>query len=233
MRFFVLSLCLFSFNLCCVSSNISNMLVYDPILEPSKSVVKLTSKHVESGQMIATGFAVDHYSIVTAAHYCTAISFGKITGEFPFDIEAFVSVKDGRLLKVGDFKVKYFDNGQDLCLIYSDEPHGLKPVFITKNLTEVRDEVVVIGAPTGFFPVETSGRVIEPKSNIDDEFLRGRLLIGASIYKGNSGGPVFNLDGEVVGVVIAGHQLVQHLAIATTSEELLKFLGIALEDGKQ
>lgn len=68
----------------------------------------------------------------------------------------------------------------------------------------IGDQVIVIGAPYGYERTlsvgHISGRLL--KDNIPEGFAKMELLqTDASINRGNSGGPMFNMDGEVVGIV--------------------------------
>lgn len=82
------------------------------------------------------------------------------------------------------------------------EPHGkLAPVkFGDSDNIRVGDWVVAIGNPFGFGGTVTAGIISARGRDINagpyDDFLQ----TDASINRGNSGGPMFNLDGEVIGI---------------------------------
>jgi len=72
------------------------------------------------------------------------------------------------------------------------------------DLANIGDDVIVIGAPYGIERSlsvgHLSGRHL--KESISDGFSKMELLqTDAAINKGNSGGPMFNMNGEVVGIV--------------------------------
>ncbi len=72
------------------------------------------------------------------------------------------------------------------------------------DLANIGDDVIVIGAPYGIERSlsvgHLSGRHL--KESISDGFSNMELLqTDAAINKGNSGGPMFNLNGEVIGIV--------------------------------
>jgi S1-C subfamily serine protease len=69
---------------------------------------------------------------------------------------------------------------------------------------DVGDEVFVVGAPYGLSYTLTAGHVSGRHSGdnrISDSALREFLQTDAAINQGNSGGPMFNLNGEVIGIV--------------------------------
>lgn len=82
------------------------------------------------------------------------------------------------------------------------EPHSkLAPVkFGNSDVLRVGDWVLAIGNPFGFGGTVTAGIISARGRDINagpyDDFLQS----DASINRGNSGGPMFNLDGEVIGI---------------------------------
>src|SRR5512147_789540 len=82
------------------------------------------------------------------------------------------------------------------------EPHGkLAPVkFGDSDVVRVGDWILAIGNPFGFGGTVTTGIISARGRDIQagpyDDFLQ----TDASINRGNSGGPTFNLDGEVIGI---------------------------------
>jgi serine protease Do len=104
---------------------------------------------------------------------------------------------DGRSI---DAKVVGTDPKTDLALLKVNEGGTYPYVRIAGKAPRVGDWVVAIGNPFGLGGTVTSGIVSARGRDIGagpyDDFLQ----IDAPINKGNSGGPTFNLLGEVVGV---------------------------------
>jgi serine protease Do len=96
------------------------------------------------------------------------------------------------------------DSKTDLALlrIVGDPPAGGFPSVTFANSDEVRvgDWVIAIGNPFGLGSTVTAGIVSARSRDIRagpyDDFLQ----VDAPINRGNSGGPSFNLNGEVIGI---------------------------------
>ena len=94
----------------------------------------------------------------------------------------------------------------DVALLeLEEEPTGIAPIKLgDSDKVEVGQEVFVIGAPYGLSYTLTvghiSGRIQEKETTSVFTDLE-RFQTDAAINQGNSGGPLFNLQGEVVGIV--------------------------------
>ncbi len=108
-----------------------------------------------------------------------------------------VTLDDGRTL---DAKVIGKDSKTDIALLKINEAGSYPYVQFGKAAPRVGDWVVAIGNPFGLGGTVTAGIVSARGRDIGagpyDDFLQ----IDAPINKGNSGGPTFNVNGEVVGV---------------------------------
>ncbi len=108
-----------------------------------------------------------------------------------------VTLDDGRTL---DAKVIGKDAKTDVALLKIKDGGNFPYVQFGKSAPQVGDWVVAIGNPFGLGGTVTAGIVSARGRDIGagpyDDFLQ----IDAPINKGNSGGPTFNVNGEVVGV---------------------------------
>ncbi len=100
------------------------------------------------------------------------------------------------------------DKMTDLAVLKIDYKGSLPYVkFGDSNLLRVGDPLIVIGNPFGLGGTVTCGIVSNKSRNIDldsdSNVLGGFIQTDAAINKGNSGGPMFNMSGEVVGVNFA------------------------------
>jgi serine protease Do len=96
--------------------------------------------------------------------------------------------------------------GNDLALLKIDAGHPLPPVKVG-NSDELRlgDRVLAIGNPLGLNSSVSAGVISGLRRHINSGILAQNALgefiqTDASINHGNSGGPLFNMKGEIVGV---------------------------------
>jgi serine protease Do len=93
------------------------------------------------------------------------------------------------------------DSKTDLALLKVDAGHDLPYVsFGDSDKAEVGDWVVAVGNPFGLGGSVTSGIVSARGRNLQSGPFDDFLQIDAAINRGNSGGPTFNLAGEVIGI---------------------------------
>ena len=100
------------------------------------------------------------------------------------------------------------DKVTDLAVLKVDYKGSLPYLkFGDSNTLRVGDPLIVIGNPFGLGGTVTCGIVSNKSRNIDmdpnSNILGGFIQTDAAINKGNSGGPMFNIAGEVVGVNFA------------------------------
>ncbi len=102
-----------------------------------------------------------------------------------------------------EYKAKVIgkDPYMDLAVLQIESDEKFKPVsFGDSDKARIGDWVVAIGNPFGFGGTVTSGIISSRNRDIGltryDDFIQ----TDASINQGNSGGPLFNLDGEVIGI---------------------------------
>jgi len=93
------------------------------------------------------------------------------------------------------------DPYMDLAVLQIVSDEKFTPVtFGNSDKARVGDWVIAIGNPFGFGGTVTSGIISSRNRDIGltryDDFIQ----TDASINQGNSGGPLFNLDGEVIGI---------------------------------
>jgi serine protease Do len=127
----------------------------------------------------------------------------------------------------------------DLALIRVDAT-GLVPATIGNSSTiEVGETAIAIGSPLGEYTdtvtkgiVSALGRDIEVADETSRSIvaLTGLIQTDAAINEGNSGGPLLNADGEVIGINTAMASSAEGLGFATpinAAAELLETAGAA------
>jgi serine protease Do len=141
---------------------------------------------------LGSGFVISRDGLImTAAHVVQVAD------------EVMVQFLDGTQ---ADAKVMGVDKTADVALLKLENPP--RKLFVAKlgNSDEVKigDQVFVVGAPHGLFHTLTVGYISGRRrpGNLSDELLPIEFLqTDAAINTGNSGGPMFNQNGEVIGIV--------------------------------
>ena len=109
-----------------------------------------------------------------------------------------VTLTDGRKF---DAKLVGRDEKTDLALLKIDAEKALPFVtFGNSDKARVGDSVMAVGNPFGLGGTVTSGIISARQRDIHAGPYDNFLQIDASINRGNSGGPAFNMNGEVIGV---------------------------------
>ena len=107
-----------------------------------------------------------------------------------------------RLIDKREFKAKVIgaDKRTDVALI-KIEASGLPVVKLgDPNKLKVGEWVLAIGSPFGFDNTVTAGIVSGKARSLPQENLVPFIQTDAAVNPGNSGGPLFNMRGEVVGI---------------------------------
>ena len=136
---------------------------------------------------LGSGFIIDKKGIVVTNNHVI---------EGAEDI--FVSVNGSKEYKA---KIIGADPYMDLAVLEIDSDEEFIPVnFGNSDKARIGDWVMAIGNPFGFGGTVTAGIISSRNRDIGltryDDFIQ----TDASINQGNSGGPLFNLDGEVIGI---------------------------------
>ncbi len=114
-----------------------------------------------------------------------------------------VVLKDGTKVLA---KNRRIDRTSDVALIELSRPVTHLPVAKLGDSDKMRigDEIFIIGSPLGLAHSVSkgiiSGKHTEPNQTIPEPAMEF-FQTDAAINKGNSGGPMFNMQGEVIGIV--------------------------------
>jgi serine protease Do len=104
---------------------------------------------------------------------------------------------DGKTLTA---KVVGTDPRTDLALLKVNEPGNYRFVQLDPAKPRIGDWVMAVGNPFGLGGTVTAGIVSAQGRDIGSGPYDDFIQIDAAVNRGNSGGPTFNLKGEVVGV---------------------------------
>jgi serine protease Do len=175
-----------------------------------------------------TGFYINRDYLVTAAHVVEGCTRMELTDQTPIEVIRSEPELDLAVLKVpGDVAVLFEPGESDVWLEISPELNA-----------KLGETVTALGFPyLGRFGqglTVTGGNVSAlPGGTFGDS----QIMISAPVQPGNSGGPLLNGDGEVIGVVVARIDdiivleetgtLPQNMNFAVTNQELNDFLARA------
>lgn len=113
--------------------------------------------------------------------------------------EIIINFVDGSKLKVD--KIIGRDPKSDIALLKVTPKKPLKSVPLGASAKmQVGDWVLAIGNPFGLGGSVTLGIISAKQRDINSGPYDDYLQTDAAINKGNSGGPLFNMDGEVIGI---------------------------------
>jgi serine protease Do len=136
---------------------------------------------------LGSGFVIDATGIV--------ITNNHVVGDAN---DIMVIFTDGRKLKA---EVIGKDPKVDVAVLRVKSDKPLKTVkFGDSDKMRVGDGVMAVGNPFGLGETVTAGIVSARNRNIESGPYDNFIQTDASINKGNSGGPLFNMAGEVIGI---------------------------------
>jgi serine protease Do len=137
-------------------------------------------------------------------------------------------VKDDRQLRkviYREVKIIAVDPFNDLAVLRIEpkpEDGEITPVvFAPTELVQAGERVFVIGSPLGLERTVTEGIVSQPARNFESKLY---IQVDAAVNPGNSGGPLFNRRGQVIGVCNMGAVFFQGLNFAIPSRNVLYLL---------
>jgi serine protease Do len=107
-----------------------------------------------------------------------------------------------RLTDKREFKAKVLgrDKMTDVAVLKIDARNLPSVKIGNPDATRVGEWVVAIGAPYGFDNTVTSGIVSAKARSLPGDAAVGFIQTDAAVNPGNSGGPLFNMKGEVIGI---------------------------------
>lgn len=160
-----------------------------------------------------TGFALCNGYIATNYHVidnATSISITGINGDFSIDYSAVVVASD----KTNDLAI--------LKLSDASSPNfGPIPYSVTASTSDVGEDIFVLGYPlttTMGDEIKLTTGVISSKTGFQGDI--ALYQISAPIQPGNSGGPLFDKNGNVIGIVSAKHTGAENVGYAIKASYL-------------
>jgi len=176
--------------------------------EVSPSVVVIVANSPQ-GRSQGSGFVVDSDGVI-------ATNFHVVGGAD--DIE--VKFRDGRSYPVTE--IIDYDVIRDICIL-KIEAYGLTTASLgNSNYLQPGSKVLVIGAPLGLEYSITEG-LYSGKRKFSDQ---NSLQFSAPISPGNSGGPLLDLSGKVVGITTFIKPEGQNVNFAIPINDAKRFFGV-------
>lgn len=167
----------------------------------------------EAQEWSGTGFALNNGYVVTNYHVvedAKSINISGINGDFNDSYTASVvatdKINDLAIIRVSDSRFNGF---------------GTLPYAIDMNQAEVGDDVFVLGYPltqTMGDEIKLTNGIISSRTGFQGDV--SLYQMSAPIQPGNSGGPMFNSKGNVVGIVCAHHKGTENVGYAIKTSYL-------------
>lgn len=165
-------------------------------LDPSVVTIEVVEYKVKDRQLTSTGglgsgvIINKEGFIITASHVVESAN------------EISVKLKDGTTMPAD---VISSSTAADVALLkLRVVPPNLKPATVgDSSNSKIGEQILIIGAPRGLEHSLSVGHISRKmdKNMISNGEVAGFIQTDASINQGNSGGPMFNLKGEVIGIV--------------------------------
>lgn len=189
-----------------------------PQIEPASpgSLAEMYSQAVKSvflvtaGESIGTGFTISSSDVVTAAH---VVKDGS---------DVAIVTPDGRSVKV---TVVAVDERRDLALLRVTGAPFASSLTLAQDLPATGAQIAIIGCP---LDPELCGTLTTGIVSFSARPISGvtHVQVDAAVNNGNSGGPILNLAGQVVGVAVAKltDVSIEGLSFGVASPEVISFL---------
>ena len=217
----------------------------DGLTTVSFTMTSSVAKHEASLEMrsTASGSIVKHYKdlsvVLTAAHVCGLMDdqARAIMESFMGPNSRFVEMKSKTKLRIHDVEGRIFDAIQvyaqkrtDTCVIVTKRiPQNA--LEVASKEVEIGEEVFNIGLPHGiwspnFIPM-FDGRYLGHFYFKDNRSKSSCYSIPGA--RGQSGSPIFNSFGQVVGMVHSVYHRYNHLSLSSTTEQIRSVLNYGVK----
>ena len=167
----------------------------------SDLVPRINSQWSGTGFALKNGYVVTNYHVIDGAK---SIKINGVNGNFNTSYNTTVvgsdKINDLALLKISDSSFTGF---------------GSIPYSISSNTSDVGEEIFVLGYPltsTMGEEIKLTTGIISSKTGFQGDV--ALYQISAPIQPGNSGGPLFDKKGNVIGIVSAKHEGAENVGYA-------------------
>jgi S1-C subfamily serine protease len=136
---------------------------------------------------------------------------------------------NGDFTKVYSAKVIIEDKNNDLAIIKIDDPGfktlGIIPYVISNKSIDVGSSIFVLGYPLRSSmgeEIKLTNGIISSKSGYQGDITS--YQISAPVHPGNSGGPLFDIKGNIIGIINSKHSIAENASYAIKSSYLLALI---------
>lgn len=211
--------------------------VPEKVIKATESVVRILSKYSD-GYGTGTGFVIksnrDETLIITNHH---------VVEDNPYSISVWIDDEEQV-----NAEILASTNQKDICVLRLTQQISLKPVTLSQSSAKQGDAVYAVGFPAAADILSDTEAHTSQDATITDGIVSAKrevtttqygtpveiLQISAAINSGNSGGPLFDINGNVVGVNTYGIADAQGIFGAIDISEIHAFLdenGISVDSG--
>jgi serine protease Do len=172
------------------------------------SLVKITQDGREGAFGIGSGFVISSEGLIATNRH--VIGEGRSIS---------VETSDGQVLDV--IEVLASDSKLDLAILKVNRS-GLKPLELADSDAAIQGQpIVAMGNPQGLTFSVTDGVISEPRREVEGFPM---IQVAVPIEQGNSGGPLLDRNGRVLGVLTLKSALTENLGFAMPSNALRRLL---------
>lgn len=198
--------------------------VYLKIFPTTDEILSQNTNKLEKSS--GTGYAISSNGyIVTNYHVINGASSIKVRGI------------NENFSKAFNAKVVIEDKQNDLSIIKIEDPNfttlGVLPSIVANYFIEVGSPIFVLGYPlraTMGDEVKLTNGIISSKTGFQGDATAYQIT--APVQPGNSGGPLFDEKGNIIGIINAKHLGAENVSYAIKSSYLLNLISAMLEPPK-
>ncbi|MGO1948657.1 MAG: MarP family serine protease [Mycobacteriaceae bacterium] len=186
------------------------------VQQTRESVVRVVGEAEQCSRILqGTGFAVAPDLIMTNAHV--------VAGTGSVVLETVDGDASG--------EVVYYNPSEDIAMVRTDDGTTLPPLDWADGPGKHNQDAIVMGFPLGGPFEATPARIREmfvvsgPDIYADTRVDREAYTLRGTVVQGNSGGPMIDTDGEVMGVIFGAAVGDSETGYALTKDEVMSHVG--------
>ena len=169
----------------------------------------------------ASGLLITNYHVITSEVDPTFRGFSRL----------FIRMGDASSPRI-PARVVGWDRAMDLALIRTEITPQYVFSVVDWAVPSVGDTVIAMGSPVGLERTVTQGIVSTMGRRLPGWQIGDVMQIDAAVNQGNSGGPLIDSNGRLVGVVFAGIPRLEGLNFAIPAERLVAALPAMIAGGQ-